>query len=60
MAKYFPITESIRLQFRGEFFNLFNRANFNEPNSTLTAGTYGRITSALDPRILQFGLKVQF
>jgi hypothetical protein len=60
MAKYFPITESIRLQFRGEFFNLFNHTNFNEPNSTLTAATYGRITSALDPRILQFGLKVQF
>jgi hypothetical protein len=60
VAKHFPITEQVRLQFRGEFFNLFNHANFNEPNSTITAGTYGRITSALDPRILQFGLKLLF
>jgi hypothetical protein len=60
VAKYFSITERMRLQFRGEFFNLFNHTNLNEPNSTLTAATYGRITSALDPRILQFGLKLMF
>ncbi len=60
MAKYFPVTEKVKLQFRSEFFNLLNHTNLNEPNSTLTAGTYGRITSALDPRILQFGLKVMF
>ncbi len=59
-AKYFPVTERVKLQLRGEFFNLFNRANFNDPNSTLTGATYGRITSALDPRILQFGLKFMF
>jgi hypothetical protein len=60
MAKYFPLTEKLKVQFRSEFFNLLNHTNLNEPNSTLTAGTYGRITSALDPRILQFGLKLMF
>jgi hypothetical protein len=60
VAKHFPITEQVKLQFRSEFFNLLNHTNLNDPNSTLTAGTYGRITSALDPRILQFGLKLMF
>jgi hypothetical protein len=60
VAKNFAITERWRVQFRSEFFNLFNRANFNDPNSNVSAGTYGRITSAMDPRILQFGLKVSF
>jgi len=60
VAKHFPVTETVKLQFRSEFFNLLNHTNLNDPNSTLTAGTYGRITSALDPRILQFGLKLLF
>ncbi|MGH9629544.1 MAG: TonB-dependent receptor domain-containing protein, partial [Bryobacteraceae bacterium] len=60
VAKYFSLTETWRLQFRSEFFNLFNRANFNQPSNTLTSGTYGRITSAGDPRILQFSLKLLF
>ena len=59
-AKYFNVTEAVRFQFRGEFFNLFNRANFSEPSNSLTSGTYGRITSAMDPRILQCSLKLLF
>ena len=55
------ITERLGLQFRAEFFNIFNNVNFNLPNANLSAGAqFGRITSALDPRILQFGLKMLF
>ena len=62
VLKFFPIrkgplSESQGLQFRAEFFNVFNHANFNNPNATVTASTYGRILSANDPRIIQFGLK---
>jgi hypothetical protein len=61
LAKDFILYRESRVQFRAEAFNLFNRANFSGPRSdSVTSGTYGRITSALDPRILQFALKVMF
>ena len=61
MLKNNRITERIGLQFRAEFFNIFNNVNFNGPNANLSSGTQlGRITSSLDPRILQFGLKMLF
>ncbi len=52
--------ERVRAQFRAEFFNLTNRANFNNPNNTVTSGGFGTITSAQDPRIGQLGLKLLF
>ena len=54
------ITEDTRLQFRAEFFNLFNNVNFNNPGTTVGTPAFGRITSARDPRILQFTLKLMF
>ncbi len=60
LAKSFPFRHESRVQFRAEAFNIMNHPNFSQPSATLTSGTYGRITTALDPRILQFGLKLQF
>jgi hypothetical protein len=54
------ITERYNVQFRAEFFNVFTNLNFNLPTSNLSSAQFGRITSALDPRILQFGLKPLF
>jgi hypothetical protein len=54
------ITERTALQFRAEFFNLFNNVNFRLPNSRLTSASFGAITSAYDPRIIQFALKLTF
>ena len=60
-SKTFKLYRENSLQFRAEFFNLPNHANFDSPRTdNLTSGTYGRLTSAQDPRILQFGLKYQF
>ena len=52
--------ERFNLQFRAEAFNLFNHANFNLPDNFLGSPTFGRITSARDPRHIQFGLKLLF
>ncbi|MEO7652351.1 MAG: hypothetical protein ABIZ80_17945, partial [Bryobacteraceae bacterium] len=52
--------EGHSLEFRGEFFNLFNRANFNNPTTNRSSGVFGRITSAGEPRIVQLGLRYSF
>ncbi len=62
--KAFRFTERVNLQFRGEMFNIFNQVNFNNPNTNVSGGGFGTITStqpyAGDPRIIQFGLKLVF
>ncbi|MBI4443491.1 MAG: TonB-dependent receptor [Acidobacteria bacterium] len=66
VSKNTGITERTRLQFRAEFFNLFNRANFRLPSSgVFVAGgrlsaTAGRITNTFTARQIQFGLKLIF
>jgi hypothetical protein len=60
LFKEFPIREYGKIQFRSEFFNLFNHANFYNPDNTVGDGTFGRLQSARDPRIAQFALKYIF
>jgi Carboxypeptidase regulatory-like domain/TonB-dependent Receptor Plug Domain len=55
------LREGATLQFRAEFFNLFNHAQFNPPGNDFNSATFGEITSSSVPgRILQFGLKYNF
>ncbi len=58
--KNFPLREQLKLQFRAEFFNIFNRANFLNPTAAVSSGGFGTITSANDPRIGQLALKLLF
>ena len=60
LVKNTALTEDINLQFRVETFNFFNHPNFNLPDNFLGSPTFGRITSARDPRHIQFGLKLLF
>lgn len=60
LVKNTGLTESMTLQFRAEFFNLFNHPNFNLPDNFLGSPTFGVISSARDPRHIQFGLKLLF
>lgn len=59
LAKDFVITEGYGLQFRSEFFNAFNHANFGVPGVTLGAG-FGQIVNSADARVIQFALKLKF
>jgi hypothetical protein len=54
------VSEDLNVQLRAEFFNLFNHPNFNLPDNFLGSPTFGRITSARDPRHIQFGVKLLF
>jgi hypothetical protein len=58
--KVFRITERVGLQYRAEFFNVLNHTLLNNPGTTVTSGSFGRITGAGSPRIIQMALKVQF
>jgi len=60
MQKNFPITESIRIQFRTDFLNIFNHPNFAVPNDTCCTGTFGVVSATQDARQLQFALKFYF
>jgi hypothetical protein len=54
------VAESKNLEFRAEFFNLFNHTNFQLPNSDISSATFGQIQQALAPRLVQFALKFLF
>ena len=59
--KQFVFAEKITLQFRSEFFNVLNRANFGNPASNLSVpATVGVISSAAAARVVQFGLRLTF
>ena len=60
VTKVTPIGERVNTQFRAEFFNALNHANFGSPGTALGNATFGVISSAADPRIIQLGLKLIF
>jgi hypothetical protein len=61
LSKNFPLPgERVQIQFRAEYFNVFNRANFMDPKNSLSGSGFGQITSAQDPRIGQLSLKIAF
>ncbi len=57
LEKNTRITESMAVQFRAEFFNIFNHTQFNNPSGNYSSSNFGVVTSARDPRIGQLSLK---
>ncbi|MGC1415197.1 MAG: TonB-dependent receptor [Candidatus Acidiferrum sp.] len=67
VVKNTKITEKVNLQFRTEFFDIFNHPNFGNPNNSATAASFGQVTSTRFPagdfgsaREIQFALKLTF
>lgn len=58
--KMIPIKETMNLQFRAEFFNIFNNVNFLLPDNDISSPTFGAIKAARPGRIIQFALKFAF
>jgi hypothetical protein len=54
------IAENMSVQFRAEFFNIFNHTQFNNPSGDFSSSQFGVVTSARDPRIGQLSLKFLF
>ncbi|MEJ7616593.1 MAG: hypothetical protein WKF30_06410, partial [Pyrinomonadaceae bacterium] len=55
VLKDFNLSERFRIQFRSEFFNVFNQVNFNNPDRRVNSGGFGRIRSAQQGRVDGFG-----
>jgi hypothetical protein len=60
LLKDTPIKEGMNLQFRTELFNAFNHAQFGEPDGNVDDASFGLITTANPPRIMQLSLKLLF
>jgi Carboxypeptidase regulatory-like domain len=59
--KNFPVREGVRIQFRSEFFNLFNNTNFGNPNGNITQPNFGKVLGTVTiQRQIQFGLKLVY
>jgi hypothetical protein len=57
VSKRIPITESMAVELRGEFFNIFNHTQFNNPRGNASSSLFGAVTSARAPRIGQVSAK---
>jgi Carboxypeptidase regulatory-like domain/TonB-dependent Receptor Plug Domain len=61
LHKMTPLAEGMSLEFRAEFFNVFNHAQFQNPSGNYgSLGTFGVVNSTRDPRIGQVALKLSF
>jgi len=62
IKNFYPLKthEDLRLQLRGEFFNVLNHSQFNDPDVTRNDGNFGGIYGAADPRIIQLAVKIYF
>jgi len=60
LTRAFRVREGQTVEFRVEAYNLLNKFRPGEISTDITSAQFGKILSALDPRIMQFALKYAF
>ena len=60
LVKTTAVSERIKVEFRADAFNLFNRVNFYNPIGDMSSNQFGISPAAFDPRQMQLGLKIMF
>lgn len=60
LSRRFKFNERLSLDFRSDFFNIMNHANWNNPATGITTSTFGQVTGFGSPRIIQFSTKFFF
>ncbi len=60
ISRQFAVKERYKVEFRSDFFNIMNHANWNNPTASLSSGTFGQIISFGSPRIIQMAMKLVF
>ena len=60
LGKTFQVNERVRVEFRAEVFNVSNTTPLNDPNTSFGSAAFGSITSAGNPRVFEFAVKIHF
>jgi len=61
IAKHFYLLkEKLDAELRGDAFNVFNHANFSNPNTNIESPLFGQVSTTNGPRILQVALHFKF
>jgi hypothetical protein len=62
LFKNFPVGERLNTQFRVQFYNITNTPQFDQPNSSLTSGDFGKVKSIIlgTERQIELALRITF
>ncbi len=60
IAKHFFLTEKVDTELRADMFNVFNHANFQNPDTTVEDSTFGQVSQTYGQRIIQIALHLRF
>jgi hypothetical protein len=60
VSRRFAIKERWKLEFRSDFFNIMNHANWNNPATSITSSTFGQVTGFGSPRYIQMAMRLYF